>query len=484
MSFLEKLSVGAKDRLARSLGIPFLRRYKFEPGSPKRVMLYTASNVGLGHLFRLLRVSRQLRRLVPDLNVMLITDTEHLAVTQTYGELSVLRLPNFTFQENSFIERPVGLEIGKGKLRALRINVMLAAIHSFRPHVLLMDTTPHGKRNELKPVLRYLDARADRPVRIVQVRDIPFVPSEYKNAKDQKNKLRDDMGLYDYVFVAGDPKYFDLVKSYQWPESMAEKLLYLGFIVPDVSAPQPDPAQPDRIDQMLGQTARRIVVSFGGGWEAGPLGESIITAYLELTERSDGALQLFIFTGPSTEDRTVTHLRSLAQGRADVHIEKFSHKFSQLLSRCDLAILQAGSSPFQILESDIPILIYARDFKSQEQQYRAEQFFKCDGIEKFGEGRVSKEQALERMEHMLAAPRRLRRTGFSFDGVERAAGAIAMMLNQSGKPARPPIGELRRASVMSGAGSATSPPGSSGPDSPASDANPTSPPSSRPTAPR
>ncbi|OPZ08938.1 MAG: hypothetical protein BWZ08_00802 [candidate division BRC1 bacterium ADurb.BinA292] len=447
MNWKERVQQWVVEPTLRRLGVPVLRQYGFEPTDPPRVLLYTASNVGLGHLFRVLRTAAELRRLLPRVNLLLLTDTEHLHVTQYYGQLAVLRLPNFHYFGENFREKPVGLELSKGKLRLLRYNAMLAAVHSFQPHVFLMDTAPHGKRNELYPVLEYLAAQRRPPIRILQLRDVPFVPGEAERTDDARRQLTRNPDFYDYLFVAGDPQYFDLAKVYDWPKKITRKLFYLGFIIPEADGDGPPAVESGterEIERMMQRPARRIVASFGGGWEAEELGGALLAAYAELAAQRGEPLQFYLFTGPSAEDAALAGLQARAAGRDDVLIRKFSPRFSHLLARCDLAVLQAGSTPFQILETDIPMLLYARDFKSKEQQFRAEQMIRFANVELLGEDGGQPAVLRAAMARLLDAPRVPRRTGFRYGGVRRSARAIAAMLADSRKPRRLSVEELNR----------------------------------------
>ena len=46
-------------------------------------------------------------------------------------------------------------------------------------------------------------------------------------------RLVADLDLYDYLFIAGHEKFFDVQQAYGLPESINRKLLYLGFVISD-----------------------------------------------------------------------------------------------------------------------------------------------------------------------------------------------------------------------------------------------------------
>jgi predicted glycosyltransferase len=111
-------------------------------------------------------------------------------------------------------------------------------------------------------------------------------------------------------------------------------------------------------------------------------------------------------------------------------MQRYTRGFTEHLSRCDLAILQAGSTPFQILESDVPILLYSRDYSTQEQQVRAERLESFPGIGRLAPADMEPETLAGRIRDALAQPRTPRQTGFGFDGAATAARTIVELLGK------------------------------------------------------
>ena len=450
MSFTRNLFQKSLLGILRQFDVPMIERPEFGRRDSKRALFYSASNVGLGHLLRLLRIMRQLRTLDPSVNLLLVTDSPHMSIIQAQEDLAVVKLPGYTYQESSFREAPLGVDLRKYQFRQVRAALLTALVESYHPHLMLMDSAPHGKRNELQPILEHLAHRRNPPIRIMQMRDVPYVPLADEYFEQYRRRVIQDHHFYDYFFIAGNRSYFDLKQEYEWPDSIDKKLFYLGFVVPDRSAEASKAAtasRDDRLEQMLKEPAKRIIASFGGGWEADVLGKQLMDAYEKMTEGSAQRTQFYLFTGPAVSDDSMRELRRRCNARADIYLHKFSPHFARVLNLCDLAILQAGSTPFQILESDIPMLIYARDFKSREQQFRAQQLIKFPGIDLIGADGLEPDRLAQQMTNLLQAPRIQRVTGFRYNGVERAAGALARMLDHPKRVCRPSIEELESGSA-------------------------------------
>lgn len=427
-------------------------------------MLYCASNVGLGHLHRLTRIAGALRSELGKVDFLLVTDTQNLSADEIGPDLAIVRLPEFEFREGSFKNRAAGVSLDKNQLRDLRANLILAAAISFRPHAVLMDTNPHGKRNELEPLLNHLAGLRSPPARILQLRDIPFPPGESSRMTAEAGVVTRDFDLYDEVLVAGDPGFFDLAAEYGWPEKVAGRLKYIGFVLPEsdaaagtagAAAAAPNTSVPERKPAPVarwegeggavdggeargpaarevrpGAKARHIVAAMGGGWELETFGRKVVEAFIHLFPGGGRGTTFTLVTGPGAGREEAERLAGEVKGRPDIRVVRYTREFDAMLRACDLAILQAGSTPYQILESDIPMLIYARGYSTQEQEWRAERLGKLEGIGLLGADDMEVQKLAERMKAALGEPRRMRRTKFSFNGAEQAARIIAQALGR------------------------------------------------------
>lgn len=412
----------------------------FEESAPPRVLLYCASNIGLGHLHRLKCVASALRRQLGTVDILLLTDTQNLTADEIDPDIAIVRLPEYEFREGTFKNRAAGLTLGKQQLRDLRANLILATAVSFRPHVILMDTNPHGKRYELDPMLKFLASRSDAPLRILQLRDIPFPPGETRRIVSDEARVADDFGFYDFVFIAGDPGLFDLAEEYAWPDSVRSKIGYAGFMIPaghETAGREVLSALP--AEKERNNSPAHIVASMGGGWGAEAFGRPIIEAFIRLTSEKSGSLRLTLVTGPAIDESDRSKLEAIAAGHPGITIDRYTADFHALLASCSLAVLQAGSTPYQILESDIPMLLYCRDYSTGEQELRAERLGRFPGVERLAGPPLEVAATAESMKRHLDSPRRTRRTGFHFDGAERVARTISTLLKYKSKSELPDL---------------------------------------------
>ncbi|WP_415718070.1 hypothetical protein [Maridesulfovibrio sp.] len=119
------------------------------------VLIYAHDGRGLGHVSRSVGIGLALRRIFPDLSVLLITGCASTAELIGEGSLDWIKLPSYKtsvvcgkssgVKGNSNIDDKL-----LGELRARNIRDIVAA---YNPRVFLADHTPQGKHKELLPAL-------------------------------------------------------------------------------------------------------------------------------------------------------------------------------------------------------------------------------------------------------------------------------------------------------------------------------------------
>lgn len=390
-----------------------------------RILAYCASNIGMGHYCRLLRVLEGVKRQIPDVSILLATDARDSTLTSRLG-VAVMQLPRFRFLEHEkFTEGPELLNINTRELRTIRAELLLSLGKSYRPHVLLMDTNPHGKRDEVLPLLKHL-RRHGRCKTLLMMRDIPAPPGETFKLSGAVRAMRKHGAYYDRLLLAGDQSFFDAAAHYAWPDDLQSKMAYLGFVVPQASAksraevfapyPQLDPTRPT------------VVVSFGGGWQAERCAEPLIEGLQLYRQQRRREVQMALAVGLSLPPDHFKALKSRTDALGGIVLEHFSPHFSHILADADLAILQAGSVPFQVLETDIPIILTLRRYKSREQEERARRLAQWPGIRQVEQEEITPAGCAEWIDWGLSQERVKRSTGYSFAGIANATQEVVQAL--------------------------------------------------------
>ena len=402
-------------RILQHSGVPVLEGNAFPEDAAPRLLFYCASNVGLGHFGRVMGVIQALRQHKFHGNILLATDAPESVLSQQAHDLAVLRLPSFAFSNgHAFDEQPKNIGISSKQLHVLRRNVLLSLVHSYQPHVLWMDTLPHGKRDEMLPALRLMKHRGGKA--LLCMRDIPAAPEESFKFTDPL-RVEKCFSFYERVFIAGDEKFFDSVAEYQWPPSVREKTQFLGFFTPVKQSAK------------VKRDYKQVVAAFGGGWEVDhllpPLLEALQSVGHEMPLRTN------IYTGPAVSQEKLSQFQQKLGLAAEIKIEQFSASFSETLASADLALLQAGSTVFQILESGTPVLLFLREYKDREQELRAERLARLPNIQIIDKTGLAPDLLKAQILDLLARSPLPRATGFAYGGAQKAALEILNILNFS-----------------------------------------------------
>lgn len=142
-----------------------------------RLLIYSHDTFGLGHFRRCLKIAKAFNFSYPESSILLVTgqpQAEHY------------RLPEGT----DFIKLPAVVKVGDNRYRPrslgnsfaqifeLRQNLIFEAVHSFRPHILLVDHAPIGMKGEIKKTLLELKGEKNSPALLLGLRDILDEPEK------------------------------------------------------------------------------------------------------------------------------------------------------------------------------------------------------------------------------------------------------------------------------------------------------------------
>jgi len=151
--------------------------------------------------------------------------------------------------------------------RTRRREQLLEAFGAARPHALIIELFPFGRRQmrfELLPLLDAAHAASPRPLIVSSVRDV----LGQRDPAKQDEMLALFERYFDHALVHGDPRFLDFGQTFRHGAKLGERLHHTGFIV-DRSA---SPGLPG--DAGAGE----VLVSAGGGAVGARLLETAIRA--------------------------------------------------------------------------------------------------------------------------------------------------------------------------------------------------------------
>ncbi len=284
------------------------------------------------------------------------------------------------------------------RIIAMRSQIMLSLVQTYRPHILLVDHSPTGMKGEMLPALRWLDENHRDCTKVLGLRDIIDDPTEIREQWRQSgvyNVLRE---LYDQVLIYGTASTYDTATEYDFPGSVRDKTVYCNYV-----------GESSRRSRRLSAERRSrqrplVVVTIGGGDGAGEL---VIGNYLDMlqTRRDQIDFDSVIIPGPFLPEPLQSRFAGLAKG-LPVTIKGFVNSTTPYFRRADLVVATAGyNSIAQILESASRALIIPRILHRHEQEIRARRLDELGIITMLHPDEVSPETMFDQVRRLLADPR-------------------------------------------------------------------------------
>lgn len=303
--------------------------------SPARILLYSHDTFGLGHIRRTQKIANALA--APGRSILVACASPKASSFSSRPGIEHLNLPGFAKQvDGEYLPR--NLNIPGSQFVNLRASLLLSAVRSFDPDLVLVDKEPLGVRGELLPALEHLRAHGrrarGRPVRVLcGFRDILDEPDAVAREWRERDTLHALRHYYDEVVVYGEREVYDFAREYALPPDLAARLFYAGYV--DAERNLDNDELPFRFDP------RRPVVTLtlGGGGDGGEL----MDAFLDAWEEEGGAgLHVVLLTGPFAPPSLLRKARRLAERVTGLEAADFVSNTRALFARSELVVSMGG----------------------------------------------------------------------------------------------------------------------------------------------
>ena len=362
--------------------------------SARRVLLYVQHLLGIGHLRRAAALAHGLA--AAGLDATLVSGGEPVATVADGARAAGIRwvqLPPASAADLGFqtLLDEHGREVDD-RWRESRAAALLDAWRGARPHVLLLELYPFGRRQmrfELLPLLEAAAADACRPFIATSLRDILGGGRSEARRRETLDLLE---RYFDAVLVHSDRAVVPLESTFPEAGEVAAKLHYTGYVVG--AAPRGAVAG-----------AGEVLVSAGGGAVGGRLLETAIRA------RSRSRLRdrtWRILAGVHLDDAAFAALQDLAREcGAGIVLERARADFGVLLANCEVSVSQAGYNT--LLESvqarARTVAVPFAGGQETEQSLRARRFAERGLLEVLEESRLTPEALAATVDRAAARPR-------------------------------------------------------------------------------
>lgn len=349
--------------------------------------MYSHDTYGLGHIRRTMAIARNLVR--PGVNILIVTGSPIVGRYTMPSGVDFVRMPGMIKKTNT-IYVPHSIKVDPKIAITIRKNIILSTAKAFKPDLFIVDKVPSGLKNEVLPTLKWIKKHLPCTRSVLGLRDI-LDDAESTRADWKRKKfpqiLRD---LYSEIWVYGEQNLYDPIEEYGFPEDIAEKTVFTGYI-------------PRRVPKVrkTRRKQKQVVVTIGGGGD----GYVVLDNYLKMLE-SNGTVDFktLMITGPFLDPRRLDELADRARA-LKVQIKPFVKNLEKRMACADLVVTMGGYNTLcEILSLKKPALVIPRDNPRQEQLLRATVFKKrglCDFI-KWGD--VSPELLREKINDLMTNP--------------------------------------------------------------------------------
>jgi len=333
-----------------------------------RIALYSPGTVGLGHLRRNLLIAQVLAESGLQSNTLLLTEAREASafVNAMPPGTDCLTLPGISKGPDG-VCKPRNLDLPLKEVISLRAKTIRASLKQFDPDLFIVDNLPRGAYRELDPALKQLKA-VGRTRCVLGLRDVlddPWAMHEAWFRWRNEEAIKD---YYDAIWVYGDPAIYNMVEEYRFPESIASKVHFVGYLD---QRKRMTFATPDGFDllQSLSLPKGRLMLCLVGG---GQDGERLAEAFSEAQLPGDSCG--VIIAGPFMPAPVYHHLcECAAQDESRLRVLRFINEPTTFLSRADRVVTMGGyNTVCEVLSFRKRALIVPRVGPRREQSIRAE----------------------------------------------------------------------------------------------------------------
>lgn len=296
-------------------------------GSAPKILLYSHDTFGLGNIRRTLLLSAGLREEYPRAAVLIVTGSPMIHAFRVPDGIDYIKLPSLDRVEADRY-RPRSLSACPGEVARIRSTLLERSVLGFAPDLMIVDKRPAGVGGELRETLRAL-RRSPRSTKLVLgLRDILDDPERTRASLKRARDLRTIAHYYDEVWIYGERSLFDAVREYAFPEAVAAKTRFCGYLKRPTQPPTAHDGPP------------RVLVTTGGGGD----GAEMIGVYLAglMTLPRSVALRTTVVFGPEMPGAGRAELLRRYGSLPDVAFVEFEADLTPRYAESDLVVSMAG----------------------------------------------------------------------------------------------------------------------------------------------
>ncbi|MFQ5604698.1 MAG: glycosyltransferase family protein [bacterium] len=330
-----------------------------------RILFYSHDAYGMGNIRRTLAICEKLTKSISDISILILTGSPVIHALRIPEKVDYIKLPCLTRNECETFT-PKYWNMSLKELMAFRSDLILSAIKSFNPNLVVVDKKPLGIKQEFMTALRYIKVYLPDTKIVLGLRDILDDPATTIPIWQNQGYFDVIRDFYDQVWIYGARDIFDTIKEYQFPKSVAEKAVFTGYLGKSQGS-----SDRLKVRTELGLNGGLFsLVMVGGGGD----GVSILQNYIQGV-KSNGTNRHFdslLIGGPEMPKAHRQKIQQFCSNGLPVRFQEFSDEIENMLLAADVVVSMGGyNSSCEVLSFRKKAVIIPRIEPVKEQYIRA-----------------------------------------------------------------------------------------------------------------
>ena len=199
--------------------------------SKPKILFYVQHLLGIGHVFRAMRVARGLARAGCETHIVW-GGVKFPSINTDGVIMHHLRAVHVSDEDFKALLLDDGSAIGEEGKQA-RANVLLEIYSDIEPDIVITEAYPFGRRQmrfELIPLMEAANSTSPKPLTVCSIRDILQENRAPKRARESLDAIHQ---WFDLVMVHGDPSLIPIEATLEDATEIEDKIRYTGLVTPD-----------------------------------------------------------------------------------------------------------------------------------------------------------------------------------------------------------------------------------------------------------
>ncbi len=293
-------------------------------GTKPTIMFYVQHLLGIGHVFRAMRVAKGLARAGCETHLVWggqkIPSMDMTGLNMHY--LEAVHVANENFKALLLND---GTQMSE-EVKQARADHLLQIFDEVEPDIVITEAYPFGRRQmrfELIPLMEKVKSARPKPLMVCSIRDIMQENRAPKRVRESIDAIHT---WFDLVMVHGDPTLIPIESTLEKAEEITDKIRYTGLVTPDA------------VDKTIPPSVSPAVIVSAGG---GAVGKALMNTAVEAMQYCKKYPENWcLTTGPDLPQNEFDEISGRAP--ASMQVTRFIPDLTNVMATAKVSVSRAG----------------------------------------------------------------------------------------------------------------------------------------------